>query len=197
MSEKNKVVLTADGKTYELVYNRTMQVKYQEMLDDKKHDSEYQKEVAEYTHLQNEYEDIHESFLEWKAKWKANPTDKEIKANYLELKEANKEAFDELNEYSANHKNGDGRDYSLYICGQLALLGLQTQYDLSEEKATEIWNKFVEEKGQLKSMVWLGGLAEAFFGDIEEETENPTIKRMLQKAEQTENRKAGLSKVKK
>lgn len=197
MSEKNTVSFKVDGKEYKLVFNRAMQLKQQEMINEKKNDSQYQREVAEYTRLKTEYEEIHESYLEWRAKWRANPTDKEVKSAYLELKQADKEAFDEYNEYSATHTHGDGSDYSLYMLGELTLLGLQTQYDLTEEQAKEVWNKFVAQEGQLKSMVWLSGLAEAFFGDIDEETENPTIRRMLQKAEQTENRRVGLSKIKK
>lgn len=197
MSEKIKPSFTVDGKKYEFVYNRAVQVEHQRLTNDKKQDEAYQREIGVYTRLKNEYESIHESYLNAKSVWVADPRNEDKKADYLALKEADKEAFDEYNEFAATHKGEDETyEYSFYVLGKLVLLSLQTRYNLDENQATEIWNKFVEESGQMGSIVWLSAVGD-FIGGVDEDDENPTIKAMLCKAETESNRKAGLNKINK
>lgn len=197
MSEKIKPSFTVDGKKYEFVYNRAVQVEHQRLTNDKKQDEAYQRDIGVYTRLKNEYESIHEAYLNSKSAWVADPRNEDKKADYLALKEADKEAFDEFNEFAATHKGEDETyEYSFYVLGKLVLLSLQTRYDLDEKQATEIWNKFVEESGQMGSIVWLSAVGD-FIGGVDEDDENPTIKAMLRKAETESNRKAGLNKINK
>ena len=83
------------------------------------------------------------------------------------------------------------------MLGDLTLLALEQQYDLSSEKALEVWNKFVEEVGQQGAMEWLAYAGKVWLTVDEEESGNPFIQKMREKAIQADNRRAGLSKVKK
>lgn len=198
MSQKIKPSFKVDGKNYEFVFTRHLQLEYQKMADEKKNDSQYQKEIAEYTALQEEFETVQKHYSKAREEWLANPTDKDKKAIKDELKIAYDEARKEFVEYTATHKAPTEADeYVLYMLGKLTLLALQEQYKLSEKEAEEIWNKFVEESGQQGSMEWLAYLGKVWLTDIDEDTENPFIQQMREKATQADNRKAGLNKIKK
>lgn len=198
MSEKIKPSFTVDGKKYEFIYTRALQVEYQKMVDEKKQDAEYQRDIAEFERLQHEYEKVHASYEKIQSAYFENPLDKDIKEAYLELKAADKQAFDEFNEFGVTHKAaGEANDYTLYMLGKLVLLALQEQHKLDEKQAESVWDKFVEENGEMGSMEFLAYVGKAFFTDIDEDTENPFIRAMRSKTEIESNRKAGLNKINK
>lgn len=197
MSKKINPSFTVDGKKYEFIYTRTLQVEYQNMVDEKKHDKEYQRDIAEFERLQHEYEKVHASYEKMQSAYFENPLDKDIKEAYLELKSADKQAFDELNEFGATHKAAtEVNEYTLFMLGRLVLLALQEQYKLDEKQAEEVWNKFIAENGQMGSMEFLAYVGKAFFTDIDEDTENHFIRAMRNKAETESNRIAGYNKIK-
>lgn len=198
MSQRIKPSFKVDGKNYEFIFTRHLQLEYQKMADEKKNDSQYQKEIAEYTALQEEFETVQKHYSKAREEWLANPTDKDKKTIKDELKIAYDEARKEFVEYTATHKAPTEADeYVLYMLGKLTLLALQEQYKLSEKEAEDVWNKFVGESGQQGSMEWLAYLGKVWLTDIDEDTENPFIKQMREKATQADNRKAGLNKIKK
>lgn len=198
MSQRIKPSFKVDGKNYEFIFTRHLQLEYQKMADEKKNDSQYQKEIAEYTRLQEELETVQKHYSKAREEWLATPIDKDKKAVKDELKVAYDEAYRDFVEYTATHKAPTEADeYVLYMLGKLTLLALQEQYKLSEKEAEEVWNKFVEESGQQGSMEWLAYLGKVWLTDIDEDTENPFIKQMREKATQADNRKAGLNKIKK
>ena len=198
MSARIKPSFEVDGKHYEFIFTRALQVKYQEMTDEKRNDSQYQKEMAESVRLQEEYETLRDSYFAARKEWLASPNDEDKKAVFLALQEPYKEAYKEFTDYSNTHDAPKESDkYVLKMLGDLTLLALQQQYDLSSEKALEVWNKFVEEVGQQGAMEWLAYAGKVWLTVDEEESGNPFIQKMREKAIQADNRRAGLSKVKK
>lgn len=198
MSQKIKPSFKVDGKNYEFIFTRHLQLEYQKMADEKKNDSQYQKEIAEYTRLQEEFETLQKRYSKAREEFLDNPIDETKKAVYSAIKEVYEGVYKEFVEYTATHKAPTEADeYVLYMLGKLTLLALQEQYKLSEKEAEEVWNKFVGESGQQGSMEWLAYLGKVWLTDIDEETENPFIQQMRKKAEQADNRKAGLNKIKK
>lgn len=198
MSQRIKPSFKVDGKNYEFIFTRHLQLEYQKMADEKKNDSQYQKEIAEYTRLQEEFETLQKRYSTAREEFLDNPIDENKKAVYNAIKEVYEVAYKEFVEYTATHKAPTEADeYVLYMLGKLTLLALQEQYELSEKEAEEVWNKFVEESGQQGSMEWLAYLGKVWLTDIDEDTENPFIKQMREKATQADNRKVGLNKIKK
>lgn len=198
MSARIKPSFEVDGKTYEFIFTRALQVKYQEMTDEKRNDSQYQKEMAEFTRLQEDFETLQKRHSAAREAWLDDPLDKDKKAVYEAIKEAYEASYKEFTDYSATHSAPNESDkYVLKMLGDLTLLALEQQYDLSSEKALEVWNKFVEQVGQQGAMEWLAYAGKVWLTVDEEESGNPFIQKMREKAIQADNRRAGLSKVKK
>jgi hypothetical protein len=198
MSEKIKPSFTVDGKKYEFIYTRTLQLEFKRMTDEKKKDSQYQKEIAEYSMLQEQLETLQKRYLKARDEWLDNPIDEDKTAVYKALKEAYEEIHKEFVDYSTTHTAPTEADeFGLYMLGRLTLLALQEQYKLSEGEAEEVWNKFVADNGQQGSMEWLAYLGSVWLTNVDEDTENPFVQAMREKTQQADNRKAGLAKIKK
>lgn len=197
MSARIKPSFTVDGKRYEFFYSKSMQCEYQRRVDEKKQDKQYQAEVAEYTRLQDVYEKVHAKYAATMDAYLDNPTDKDLKTAYNELKAIDKEAFDEFNAFAAEHPNADGRDFVMDALEKLILYALQEQYKLSADEAKNVWCNYVTENGETSAMLWLSCMGNAFFTDVDEDTENPFVAAQMAKIEQSNNRRIGLMKVKK
>lgn len=197
MSAKIKPSFTVNGKRYEFYYSKAMQVEYQRMVDEKKKDKEYQQSVAEYTRLQQKYERIHEAYIKAENEFFQDPANEKLQETYDRLERLEKRAFDEFNEYAATHADGDGREFVMYCLGKLVLYALQEQHGLDENKATEVWNEYVAEAGEVGSMLFLSCVGAAFFTDTSENIENPFIQAQMAKIEAENNRHIGLNKIKK
>lgn len=197
MSKKIKPSFTVDGKTYELTYTRATQCEYQRMTDEKKQDGAYQDEIAEYTRLQSVYEAVHEQFLNAQEAYFASPLDKDAKATYKELKEADKEAFGEFNSYASAHPNGDGRQFILDCLEKLVIYTLAEQHNLSDKDAEAVWCKYVEENGETGAMLFLSCVGAVWFTDTSEDEDNPFIKAQMARVEAANNRQIGLRKINK
>ncbi|MCM1440078.1 MAG: hypothetical protein NC131_12880 [Roseburia sp.] len=197
MSAKIKPSFTVDGKHYEFYYSKAMQCEYQRMGDEKKQDKQYQAEVAEYTRLQDMYEKIHTKYAAAMDAYLDNPTDKDLKTVYNELKAIDKEAFDEFNAFAAEHPSADGRDFVMDALEKLVLYALQEQHKLSADEAKNIWSRYVRDNTETGAMLWLSCMGNAFFTDVDENEENPFITAQMAKIEQSNNRRIGLTKIKK
>lgn len=198
MSEKIKPSFKVDGKNYEFIFTRHLQLKYQEMADEKKQDSQYQKEIAEYTRLQEEFETLQKRYSKAREEFLDNPIDETKKAVYSAIKEVYEQAYKEYVDYTTTHNAPSEADkYVLDMLEKLVLLALQEQYKLSEGEAEKVWCSFVDENGQNTAMEFLAYLGKVWLTDIDEDTENPFIKQMRAKAEQADNRRAGIRNIKK
>ena len=78
------------------------------------------------------------------------------------------------------------------------MLGLETQYNLSKEEAENVWNKYVEQNGYVEGLEFLSSTGVLWLGAQDGDSENPFVQQMRERAiQQADNRKTGLSKVKK
>lgn len=195
MSKKIKPSFSVDGKTYELIYTRALQCEYQRMTDEKKQDTAYQDEIAEYTRLQSVYETIHAEFIKSQTAYLSNPLDKETKEVYKELKDADKEAFGEFNGYASAHPNGDGSKFVLDCLEKLVISALVEQHSLSGKGAEAVWCKYVEENGETGAMLFLSCVGAAWFTDTSEDECNPFIQAQMKRIDATNNRRIGLNKI--
>lgn len=200
MSDRVKPSFTVDGQRYEFVFSRTLQVKYQDMFNEKKNDPKYQQEVAESERLKKRYETIHAKFNEIEQEYFLAISNGDFDENkekaYNKLEELEKKAQKEYAEYIATHSSEkDALEFTTYVIGQLILLALQTQYNLSEEQSKEIWNKYVADNGDMCAMKFLIYVAGIWLADDEAGEDDPFFKAMEAKAERAENRKKGLKKL--
>lgn len=196
MSERIVPAFTADGKAYKIVFSRTLQVKYKEMFDEKRKDTQYQQEIVESERLKTRYEAIHKQFEKAETEYFADMLNEDKEKIYIKAEQLNIKARKEYSEYVTSHaSSADATEYTLYVAGQLVLLGLETQYEISKEKAEEVWNKYVEEVGDMGAMKYLLLVANIWFADTEADNENPFIKAVEAKAEQAKNRREGLAKI--
>lgn len=193
-----KPSFNVNGKNYEFIFTRYLQLEYQKIADEKKHDSQYQKEIAEYTRLQEEFETLQKRYSTARSEFLDNPLDSDKKAVYIAIKEVYEASYKEFVEYTSTHNAPNEADkYVVDMLEKLVLLALEEQYKLSGEEAEKVWCSFVDENGQNTAMEFLAYLGKVWLTDIDEDPENPFIKAMRTKAEQADNRKAGLSKIKK
>lgn len=193
---KIKPSFNVNGKNYEFIFTRHLQLEYQKMADEKKNDSQYQKEIAEYTRLQEEFETLQKRYSTARSEFLDNPLDSDKKAVYNAIKEVYEASYKEFVEYTSTHNAPNEADkYVVDMLERLVLLALEEQYKLSSEEAEKVWCSFVDENGQNTAMEFLAYLGKVWLTDIDEDTENPFIKAMRAKAEQADNRRAGLKKV--
>lgn len=191
-----KPSFNVNGKNYEFIFTRYLQLEYQKMADEKKHDSQYQKEIAEYTRLQEEFETLQKRYSTARSEFLDNPLDSDKKAVYNAIKEVYEQSYKEFVEYTSTHNAPNEADkYVIDMLERLVLLALEEQYKLSSEEAEKVWCSFVDENGQNTATEFLAYLGKVWLTDIDEDTENPFIKAMRTKAEQADNRKAGLKKI--
>jgi hypothetical protein len=198
MSAKIKPSFTVDGKTYVFEYSRALQLEYKKLVAEKQNDSEYQRQIAELARLQEEDDTLQNSYKKARQDWLNAPLDEDKKSVYKALKAEYEETHKELSEYVATHDvSVEADNFTLYMLGKLTLLALQTQYELNEKQAEDVWNKYVADVGEIGAMEWLAAVAGAWFTNVDEDTENPFIKATRAKAEQEQNRKLGMTKIKK
>lgn len=179
MSEKIKPCLTVDGKDYVLCFNREMQATYQKMLDEKKKDKEYQRLLVESQRLKAEYEDLFKRYTTARNAYLDEPMNAEKKEFYMAIKAVYEEAYNAYSEFSReNDVEDDINQYTLSLIEKLVIIGLKTQYNISENEATAIWDKYCEEHGIMGSMEFLAYCGELWLTGAEEDTDENFIKAM-------------------
>lgn len=193
MSKKENPSFTVDGKQYEIKYTRALHLAFEQMQEDKRNDDNYQRETAEYARLKTEVEALQNRYFKARDAWFDNPTDKDLKAAYDALNAAYKAIYDEFVDYTVKHKNvGETDKYALDCIERLVIIALQQQYGMTEEKATETWEKYVDENGQDEAVKFIVCMGKVFFVSEDDDSVNPFVAKTL-KAE-TE-RKKGLAKI--
>lgn len=198
MSEKIKPSFEVNGKTYELYFSKSLRLEYQKRSDEKKNDSQYQMEVAEYQRLQDQLETIQEKYKQAETEYLDNITNEDKEKVYNKFCELYERKHKELAEYATEHKSVINADkFTVDLLEQIVLLGLQEQHKLSSEEAEQVWCSYVDEKGYIESLEFLARLGTLWLVGIDEDTNDPFLSAMRKKAEQAEKRRAGLSKIKK
>lgn len=197
MSENFTPLFTADGNDYKIVYSRTLQLRYKEMYEEKRKDPQYQQEVVESETRRERFERIEKQYFKAEKDYFDDMLNEDKEKIYQKAEQLYLKAKKDFADYVVDHKSSsDAMDYLLYVTGQLILLGLETQYKMSKDKAEEVWNKYVEEKGDMGATKFLMIVANVWFADTEADSENPFIKAVEAKVEQAKNRREGLAKIK-
>ena len=103
----------------------------------------------------------------------------------------------ELRQFAVEHKGliKSAQDKAYDNGVKVLIFGLVEQCKVDEQKAIEVWGKFVEHFGEDTAKEWISAMTSALFGD--EEEENPFIKAQQARMEQRYNQRKGLSRVKK
>lgn len=199
MSEIMTIPFKVKESTYKLIFSRALQLEYKNYVDEKKHDTAYQQEVAESERLEQRYKTVHEQFLIAESKYFKDILNEDIEKEYQKFEALDKKVYNEYATYIATHNSSANTvEFITYVMGKLVLLALKTQHNFTEKEAEELWNAYVEEVGDYKAMKFLVYVASAWVGDAEEEEEtDPFIKAMEAKAERANNRRIGLSKARK
>lgn len=201
MSEIREMITVpfkAKGTTYNLVFSRTLQLEYNKYMDEKRNDSEYQKEVAESERLKSRYETIHEQFLKAESEYFEDVLNEDNEKKYQKLEQLDTKAHSEYADYISTHSSTVSTvEFITYVMGKLIILGLQTQHKMTDKEAEELWNDYVAEVGDFSATKFLVYVASAWVGDNEEDENDPFIKAMEAKAERANNRRLGMNKIKK
>ncbi len=190
---------TENEKTYKLFFSKALQVRFQELQDEKLKNAEYQQEITESERLKAEYEKIKTIYDKAQDEYYADMANKDKQAIFEAVEQRYLKVYNNWLEYSTTHvAPNELNNRTLWICGQLVLLGLETQYNLSKEEAENVWNKYVEQNGYVEGLEFLSSTGVLWLGAQDGDSENPFVQQMRERAiQQADNRKTGLSKVKK
>ena len=189
-----------NGKTYEIKRTRFLESEYDKITKASPLSAEQESIFADYIKLEGEYTEIVDKFKEAKDNYFADVTDEKKKAIYQAFKELNDEKYNEIKNFELNHENFSLKDIQemAYNNGVKVLyIALKEQYGLTEEKATAVWNDFIEHFGKQTSMEWILVMVQSLFSNDEEDEQDPFLKQARAKAKQRMEQRRGLTKIKK
>ena len=187
-----------DGNTYEIRRTRYLECQYEQISQENNFTDEQQALLAQGTKLRMEYEELAEQFRPIKEQHFANMRDKELTAEYKAFKEELDELYKALTDFEINHKEVSMsalQKVAVDKAERLLILALCEQHNLDEEKAKEVWCKYVDEIGVATASEWVMFMLDALFN--EEETNDPFLKQARAKAELKAEQRKGLSRVRK
>lgn len=186
-----------EGKKYEIMRTRALECEYEKVREENKISEEDESLFTDYMKMINDATEIEEKYEVAKNAYFDDILDKDKKAKYLAFKELYDEHHKEIRQFAIEHKkmlsNTQDRAYENGV--SVLIFGLCEQCKIDEEKAREVWGKFVEHFGESVARDWISAMTSALFG--EEDEENPFIKAQQAKMEQRYNQRKGLSRVKK
>lgn len=185
-----------DGKKYEIIRTRALECEYEKVREENKISEEDESLFTDYMKMINDTTEIEEKYEVAKNAYFEDILDKDKKAKYLAFKALYDEHHKEIRQFAIEHKgmlsNAQDRAYENGVA--VLIFGLCEQCKVDEEKAREVWGKFVEHFGESVARDWISAMTSALFG--EEDEENPFIKAQQAKMEQRYNQRKGLSRVK-
>lgn len=193
---KNVPSFVVDGKTYEIKRTRYLECQYEQISQESAFTDEQQELLAKGTKLRMEYEELAEQFKPIKEKHFANMRDKELTAEYKAFKEELDELYKELTAFEIANKSVSMsalQKVAVDKAERLLILALCEQYNIDEEKAKEVWCKYVDKIGVSTAGEWVMFMLDALFN--EDENTDPFLKQARAKAELKAEQRKGLSKV--
>lgn len=187
----------AEGKKYEIMRTRALECEYNKIREENKISEEDESLFGDYMKMIGDATEIEEKYEQAKTAYFDEVLNKEKKAKYLAFKELYDEHHKELRQFSVEHKGliKSAQDKAYDNGVKVLIFGLVEQCKVDEQKAIEVWGKFVEHFGEDTAKEWISAMTSALFGD--EEEENPFIKAQQARMEQRYNQRKGLSRVKK
>ena len=186
-----------DGKKYEFMRTRALECEYKKIRNANKMSEEDENLFNDYAKLLSDANEIENKYEDAKADYFDDVLNKDKKAKYLAFKELFDEHYKAIKEFSVENRELLTRSKEqAYDNGvKVLIFALCEQCKLDEEKANEVWGKFVEHFGESVANDWISAMISALFGEDDEE--NPFIKAQQAKMEQRLNQRKGLSKMKK
>ena len=176
------------GQRYEIKRTRYLLAEYDKLAQESNLSKEDKTSATKAMALLNEVKKYAEMMQELEEKFFETLDEKDEK-KYLKAKEFYNKAFDELNTFEAeNNGTAKVQKAGIDILEQIAIKGLAEQhFNFDENKATKIWEDFVEEVGNKETVEWLSAMSRCLFsGDNEDEgiKNNSFLSQMRKKAEQ-------------
>lgn len=185
-----------EGKKYEIMRTRALECEYEKVREENKISEEDESLFSDYMKMINDTTEIEEKYEVAKNAYFDDILNKDKKAKYLAFKELYDEHHKEIRQFAIEQKemlsNTQDRAYENGV--KVLIFGLCEQCKVEQEKAREVWGKFVEHFGESVARDWISAMTSALFG--EEDEENPFIKAQQAKMEQRYNQRKGLSRVK-
>lgn len=167
-----------NGKRYEIKRTRYLLAEY-DKLTESADVSKEDKVIA--TKMQNLIADIQkygEKTKELEEKY-FEDFDDIVEKKYLKAKALYENALNEYAELEAETGSGVKlRKQSINILEKIAIMGIAEQYDLDTEKATTIWEEYVDTIGKEQAVEWLAYMVECLFSNEEGVEDNSFLYQM-------------------
>lgn len=184
---KNTVTLEFENKEYEVRATRFLQCKYNEIMNEKKRDTNFQIKYAEAEKAKANFEKIAAKYQEAQDNYLNDPLDEEKEKVAQKMEQIYTNAF---NSYSAviteNNSQAEMERFILNSMEGLLVEALEEQHKMTKEEAEEVWGTYVDENGDMGAQLFLYDFANTFIGDIDE---NPHLKRIQQRNNRLRNGK--------
>ena len=187
-----------DGKKYEIKRTRFLEMTYAEIKKSNGLNAEQEKNMVDYIKLLKEYQGFMERLEVAEEEFKNDILNEEKEKVYNKLKEITTKQFNEIAKFEIENgketlKEVDIKSYEngkalLYVALQ------QKPYELTEQRAKEIWEGFEEQLGMETAKEWIRFMLNELF-DEESEEENPFLAQAKARAEQKLNQRNGLAKI--
>jgi hypothetical protein len=194
MSKRNIPFFEVDGKSYEIKRNRYLQAEFDEMKEDMAMSDEEQIAYAK----EQEFDDRLERLRKRKDELYDRYLETFDKADEEMYKKAC-EAYNRLIEEASTMESisAKQRKMILDIGEKLIIKALIINHNgdtiRTEDEAKSIWERFVEDNGQVVAVQFVAYTVNYIMGG-DEETENPFIAQAKAKAEQKANMQKGIVK---
>ena len=188
-----------NGKKYEITRTRAVECEYEKIREQNKLDDEQISLTNDYAKLMLEYEEILEKYKGAKDEYFEDILNKDKKAKYKAFKELSDEKFAEIKDFELSNKEfslNKVQDFAYKNGVELLVFALNEQYGVTNADARAIWEDFEEHLGKETAKEWISVMVQTLF-EREDEEENPFLKLAKAKAQQREEHRKGLAKVKK
>ena len=193
MSNKILPYFEIEGKKYEIKATRHLLAEFDKLNFESRKElgEDTEKDLAKGFRATTKLNEITQKFREIKNEFFEKPNDDELYKTYKRFEALYNEAIDEYDNF--NNKEEGFRKIQESMVNNLekaVIIALKEQYELSEEKAIEIWQKHVDEIGVIQASEWLLFMNTELF--IKEEEESPFLKQAREKALKEAERKKSI-----
>lgn len=176
-----------NGQTYEIKRTRYLLAEYDKLSnsanlskEDKANAIKAQSLIADVQKYATKTKELEDIFFE--------TLDDNDERKYLKMKELYDKALNELTKLEVESESTTKlQKAGIKILEQIAIKGLAEQYSMSYDEAKKLWESYVDEIGNDKTVEWLSGMSECLFGSDDEEEENSFLSQMRKRRENKAN----------
>lgn len=172
-----------NGKRYEIKRTRYLLAEYDKLTESTDFSKEDKIVAAKMQNLIADIQKYAEKTKELEEKY-FEDFDDIAEKKYLKAKALYEKALNEYAELEAETGSSVKlRKQSINILERIAIIGLAEQYEIGTEKATAIWEEYVDSIGKEQAVEWLASMAECLFGNDEEVKDNSFLYQMRKRKE--------------